>query len=47
MLDFSANSYDFPVETQPVFDQNGNEIVGSQCIMRTDTNQVLGVHGSR
>ena len=47
MLDFSANSYDFPVETQPVFDQHGNEIVGSQCIMRTDTNQVLGVHGSR
>ena len=47
MLDFSANSYDFPVETQPVFDQHGNEIVGSKCIMRTDTNQVLGVHGSR
>lgn len=47
MLDFSTNSFDFPVETQPVFDQNGNEIVGSKCIMRTDTNQVLGVHGSR
>ena len=32
---------------QPVFDMHGNEINGQQCVMRTDTNQVLGVHGSR
>lgn len=46
MLDMT-NEWSFPIETQPVFDQFGNEIVGSQCVMRTDTNQVLGVHGSR
>ena len=41
------DTYNFPVELQPVFDQNGNEIQGSKCVMRTDTNDVLGVHGSR
>jgi len=46
MLDMT-NEWAFPIETQPVFDQFGNEIQGSQCVMRTDTNQVLGVHGSR
>jgi hypothetical protein len=46
MLDMT-NDWAFPIETQPVFDQFGNEIQGSQCVMRTDTNQVLGVHGSR
>lgn len=43
----TTNEWEFPIETQPVFDQFGNEISGSKCIMRTDTNQVLGVHGSR
>lgn len=47
MLDFTSYNHDFPVETQPVFDQLGQPIDGSQCIVRTDTNQVLGVHGSR
>ena len=47
MLDFTHNNWDFPTEAQPVFDMHGNEINGSQCIVRTDTNDVLGVHGSR
>lgn len=48
MLDIISNTdWDFPVEMQPIFDRDGNEIEGSSCIMRTDTNDVLGVHGSR
>lgn len=47
MLDFSNNDWNFPVESQPVFDQLGNPIQGSQAVVRTDTNEVLGVHGSR
>ena len=48
MLDSAnINDWNFPIETQPVFDMHGNEIDGQQCIMRTDTNKVLGVHGSR
>ena len=51
MLDFSTvnpiNNWDFPVETQPVFDILGNEINGTQAVVRTDSNEVLGVHGSR
>lgn len=46
MLDMT-NDWSFPVEMQPVFDMYGNEINGQQCVMRTDTNQVMGVHGSR
>lgn len=47
MFDMPAEAFAFPVESQPIFDQFGNEIPDQQCIMRTDTNQVLGVHGSR
>jgi len=47
MLDFTRHDYQFPVEQQPVFDQLGNPIDGSQAVVRTDTNEVLGVHGSR
>lgn len=47
MYDLSTNTWDFPVESQPVFDQMGNPIQGSQAVVRTDTNDVLGVHGSR
>lgn len=47
MLDTINNNWDFPVEMQPVFDSNGEQIPGSKCVMRTDTNTVLGVHGSR
>ena len=46
MLDMT-NDWSFPIETQPVFDMHGEEINGHQCVMRTDTNQVMGVHGSR
>lgn len=47
MLDGISNIWGFPVESQPVFDQLGTPIDGSQAVVRTDTNQVLGVHGSR
>lgn len=47
MLDTMTADWDFPVETQPIFDQHGEIIPGHKSIMRTDTNQVLGVHGSR
>jgi len=47
MFDTTYNDWDFPIEMQPVFDTNGNAIDGHQCVMRTDTNDVLGVHGSR
>lgn len=47
MLDFQSNSYDFPVEEQPVFTQDGKLIPDHKCITRTDTGQVLGMHGSR
>ena len=46
MLDMT-NDWSFPVEMQPVFDMHGEEINGHQCVVRTDTNQVMGVHGSR
>ena len=47
MFDTTMNEWNFPVEMQPVYDTNGNVIDGHQCVMRTDTNDVLGVHGSR
>lgn len=47
MFDIQPNHWEFPVESQPVFDQLGNEINGSQAVVRTDTDEVLGVHGSR
>jgi hypothetical protein len=47
MYDFTPQAWEFPVESQPVFDQLGNPIQGSQAVVRTDTNEVLGVHGSR
>ena len=46
-IDRPDNDWSFPIETQPVFDKFGNEIDGKKCIMRTDINQVLGVHGSK
>jgi hypothetical protein len=46
MLDF-RNSWDFPIESQPIYDQLGHVIEGHQSIVRTDTNESLGVHGSR
>lgn len=47
MLDFQSNSYDFPVEEQPVFTQDGELIPDHKCIVRTDTGKTLGLHGSR
>ena len=47
MFDLQHNCWEFPVETQPIFDSLGNEIEGNKAIVRTDTNDVLGVHGSR
>lgn len=47
MFDTSLQNWEFPVEIQPVYDMHGEPIQGSQCVMRTDTNKVLGVHGSR
>ena len=47
-MPFDINKdWDFPVETQQVFDQFGNAIPDTTCVMRTDSNTVLGVHGSR
>ena len=42
-----ANYWEFDVEMQPVFDKHGEPIKGSQHVVRTDTNQSLGVHGAR
>ena len=42
-----GTEWEFPVESQPIFDRLGNEIAGSQAVVRTDSNEVLGVHGSR
>lgn len=47
MFDMAKNDYDFPVEMQPIYDRFGNTIPDQRCVMRTDTNEVLGVHGSR
>ena len=47
MLDFQFNSYNFPVEEQPVFTQDGELIPDHKCIVRTDTGKTLGMHGSR
>lgn len=47
MKHFSINDFNFPVEQQPIHDQLGNIIAGHQAVVRTDTDQVLGVHGSR
>jgi hypothetical protein len=47
MKHFLMNDFNFPVEQQPIHDQLGNIIAGHQAVVRTDTDQVLGVHGSR
>lgn len=44
---FDFNNENFPVEIQPIFDFRGERIEGNCCVVRTDTNTVLGVHGSR
>jgi len=47
MYNYNFNSFNFPVEMQPIYDGLGNAIPDQRCVMRTDTNEVLGVHGSR
>jgi hypothetical protein len=47
MFDMQPEAFAFPVEMQEVYDKFGNPIPDQQCVMRTDTNEVLGVHGSR
>jgi hypothetical protein len=47
MYDYNSNGFNFPVEMQPIYDRIGNPIPDQKCVMRTDTNEVLGVHGSR
>jgi len=46
MLD-SISEYSFPTESQPIYDALGQPINGHKAIVRTDTDEVLGVHGSR
>jgi hypothetical protein len=44
---FDMIDYTFPVETQRIYNRNGDPIEGHKAIVRTDTDEVLGVHGSR
>jgi len=47
-LDFLPhNNYSFPVEKQPVFTERGDKIKDHHCVVRTDTNETLGMHGGR
>lgn len=43
----TTNDFNFPVETQLIYNQHGEPIDGHKAIVRTDSNEVLGVHGSR
>ena len=47
MFDFQTADWDFPVDRQDIFDGRGEPISGHKAVVRTDTNEVLGVHGSR
>ena len=47
VFDFHNADWDFPVERQDIFDGRGEVIDGHKAVVRTDTNDVLGVHGSR
>ena len=47
MLDFNSEDYNFPVELQPVFTEEGNEIQNHKCVVRTDTGDTLGLHGNQ
>jgi len=47
VFDFQNADWDFPVERQDIFDGRGEVIDGHKAVVRTDTNDVLGVHGSR
>lgn len=47
MFDSVKDDWVFPVETQEIFDSRGEPINGHKAVVRMDTNEVLGVHGSR
>jgi len=47
MFDALNTDWSFPVEMQPIYDRLNQPIQGNQAVVRTDTNEVLGVHGSR
>jgi hypothetical protein len=47
MFDSITNNWDYHVEMQPIYDGVGNEITTHRAAVRTDTNLVLGVHGSK
>ena len=46
MFDSTENSYDFEVEMQPLI-HNDLEVTGKKALVRTDTGETLGIHGSR
>jgi hypothetical protein len=47
MKHFRMDDFNFPVESQPVFDAAGIEIAGHQNIVRLDTGASMGLHKSR
>ena len=47
MFDSVNDDWVFPVDTQEIYDSRGEPIQGHKAVVRMDTNEVLGVHGSR
>jgi len=47
MFDAQHDDWQFPIETQEIFDSLGQPIQGHKAIVRMDNREVLGVHGSR
>ena len=47
MFDANHDDWQFPIETQEIFDSLGQPIQGHKAIVRMDNREVLGVHGSR
>ena len=47
MFDSQHDDWQFPIETQEIFDSLGQPIQGHKAIVRMDNREVLGVHGSR
>lgn len=43
----NTDDWQFPIETQEIFDSLGQPIQGHKAIVRMDNREVLGVHGSR
>lgn len=47
MFDSQQDDWQFPIETQEIFDSLGQPIQGHKAVVRMDNREVLGVHGSR